>query len=512
MLTARQIILVLGDQLSPSMTSLQAGDPSKDVVLIAEVQEEARYVRHHKKKIAFLFAAMRHFAEELRALGWRVVYRTLNETGTSGSLVSEVSRLAHETHPERVILTEPSEWRLRNDMQTWSEILSRPVILLQDHRFICSIDAFGRWARGRKRLRMEYFYREMRQKTGLLMSGDKPEGGKWNYDRDNRKRAPSDLLFPGPYRVEPDAVTRDVIELVEDRFPDHFGDVAPFWFAVTRGGAEAALAHFISDALPQFGTYQDAMLRGERFLFHSVLSPYINCGLLDPLHVCRQVEAAYRRGRVPINAAEGFIRQIIGWREYVRGIYWLNMPDYRSGNHFGHNRTLPSFYWTGVTKMECLRAAITQTKEDAYAHHIQRLMVTGNFALLAGVSPQAVHEWYLAVYADAYEWVELPNTLGMSQFSDGGILASKPYVASGAYINRMSDYCSGCRYDVRSRTGDEACPFNVLYWDFLARHRGKLARNPRMAQMYRTMDRFSAEEVNRVRARAAELLSVVDEL
>ena len=510
--TARQIILVLGDQLSPSMTSLRAGDPSKDVVLIAEVQEEARYVRHHKKKIAFLFAAMRHFAEELRALGWRVVYRTLNETGTSGSLVSEVSRLADETHPERIILTEPSEWRLRNDMQTWSEILGRPVILLPDHRFICSIDTFGRWARGRKRLRMEYFYREMRRKTGLLMSGDKPEGGKWNYDRDNRKRAPSDLLFPGPYRVEPDAVTRDVIELVEDRFPDHFGDVEPLWFAVTREGAEAALARFVSDALPQFGTYQDAMLRGERFLFHSVLSPYINCGLLDPLHVCRQVEAAYRRGRVPINAAEGFIRQIIGWREYVRGVYWLNMPDYRSGNHFGHTRALPSFYWTGVTKMECLRAAINQTKEDAYAHHIQRLMVTGNFALLAGVSPQAVHEWYLTVYADAYEWVELPNTLGMSQFSDGGILASKPYVASGAYINRMSDYCSGCRYDVRSRIGDEACPFNVLYWDFLARHRGKLARNPRMAQMYRTMDRFSAEEVNRVRARAAELLSVVNDL
>ena len=244
----------------------------------------------------------------------------------------------------------------------------------------------------------------------------------------------------------------------------------------------------------------------------ALLSPYINCGLLDPLHLCRQVEAAYRRGRVPINAAEGFIRQIIGWREYVRGVYWLNMPDYRSGNHFGHTRALPSFYWTGVTKMECLRAAINQTKEDAYAHHIQRLMVTGNFALLAGVSPQAVHEWYLTVYADAYEWVELPNTLGMSQFSDGGSLGSKPYVASGAYISRMSDYCSSCRYDVRSRTGDEACPFNVLYWDFLARHHGKLARNPRMAQMYRTMDRFSAEEVNRVRARAAELLSVVDEL
>ena len=503
---------MLGDQLSPSLASLRAGDPSQDIVLIAEVQEEATYVRHHKKKIAFLFAAMRHFADELRARGWRIVYRTLNETGTSGSLLSEVSRLAHETRPERIVLTEPGEWRLRDEMQTWSKVLGLPVSILQDDRFICSADAFSQWAGGRKQLRMEHFYREMRRKTGLLMNGNEPEGGKWNYDRDNRKRASPDLLFPRPYRVKPDAVTQEAIAVVEGRFADHFGDIEPFWFAVTRKDAEAALARFVSDALPQFGSYQDAMLRGERFLFHSALSPYINCGLLDPLDVCRKVEAAYRRGRVPINAAEGFIRQIIGWREFVRGLYWLNMPAYRSCNYFGHGRPLPAYYWTGVTEMECMRAAITQTKEDAYAHHIQRLMVTGNFALLVGVSPRAVHEWYLTVYADAYEWVELPNTLGMSQFSDGGVLASKPYVASGAYINRMSDYCRSCRYDVKQRTGADACPFNVLYWDFLARHRSKLAKNPRMSQMYRTIDRFSSEEINGIRARAVELLSVIDKL
>ena len=476
------------------------------------MQEEATYVRHHKKKIAFLFAAMRHFAEELRAIGWRVVYRTLSETGPSGSLASEVGRLARDVRPERVILTEPGEWRLHDEMQSWPKVLGIPVAILEDDRFICSIEAFAGWARGRKQLRMEHFYRQMRRRTGLLMNADAPEGGKWNYDQDNRKRAQPDIHMPRPYRVEPDAITAEVIVLVEERFCDHFGDLKPFWFAVTRQDAEAAREHFISHALPSFGTFQDAMLEGEPFLYHSVLSLYINCGLLDPLDLCRRVEAAYRNGRVPVNAAEGFIRQIIGWREFVRGIYWLRMPAYRSGNYFGHSRALPSFYWTGQTRMACLRAAIAQTKEHAYAHHIQRLMVTGNFALLAGIAPEDVHEWYLTVYADAYEWVELPNTLGMSQFADGGLLASKPYIASAAYIKRMSNYCTNCRYDPRARTDDGACPFNALYWDFLARHRAKLARNPRMAQMYRTMDGFASSEMKPIRVRASEILSSIETL
>jgi deoxyribodipyrimidine photolyase-related protein len=352
----------------------------------------------------------------------------------------------------------------------------------------------------------------MRRRTGLLMDGDEPAGGRWNFDAENRKRAERDLLMPTPLRVTPDAITRDVLDLVGSRFSGNFGTLEPFWFAVTRHDAEAALDRFIADALPRFGDFQDAMLEGERFLYHSVLSTYINIGLLDPLDVCMKAETAWRNGAVPLNSAEGFIRQILGWREYVRGIYWLRMPEYVSLNTLGHTRPLPAFYWTGDTQMACLRSAIGQTRDEAYAHHIQRLMLTGNFALLAGIDPAAVHEWYLGVYADAYEWVEVPNTIGMSQFADGGLLASKPYASSGAYISRMSDHCRGCRYDVKQRTGDKACPFNALYWDFLARHRTRFEGNPRMAQMYRTMDRMGEAALAEARARAQRLLATIDTL
>ena len=507
---ARNIILVLGDQLTPALSSLAAGDRTLDIVLMTEVEGEATYVRHHKKKIAFVFSAMRHFAEELRQLGWRVLYRAIEDTGGTGSLGEEIVRAAAILKPERVVVTEPGEWRLRAEMAGWPERLGVPVEMLDDCRFICSRGDFEAWARGRKQLRMEYFYREMRRKTGLLMNGDEPEGGQWNFDHDNRKPAKADLFMPQPHRRVPDAITSSVLAAVDQRYGNHFGDLAPFWFAVTRADAEAALEHFIEAALPRFGDFQDAMLEGERFLYHSVLSVYMNCGLLDPLAVCRRVEEAFRRGTVPLNAAEGFIRQIIGWREYVRGIYWLRMPDYVDENFFGHGRPVPDFYWTGKTDMACLRAAITQTKEEAYAHHIQRLMVTGNFALLTGVSPRALHAWYLTVYADAYEWVELPNTLGMSQFADGGLLASKPYVASGAYINRMSNHCKTCRYDVRKPYGETGCPFNALYWDFLSRHRGKLAANPRMGQMYATWDRMSEDRRTSTLASAAATLARLD--
>jgi deoxyribodipyrimidine photolyase-related protein len=490
----RNLILVLGDQLSPNVSSLAAGDPAQDVVLMVEVQEEATYVRHHKKKIAFLFSAMRHFAVELRGAGWHVDYRTLEQTGTTSGFTSEIAHAIERHRPARIVVTAPGEWRVLAAMKGWSTRFGLPVDILDDDRFICSVTEFADWASGRKQLRMEYFYRDMRRKTGLLMNGGAPEGGQWNFDHDNRKAAVGDLFMPQPLRVDPDETTRAVLDLVERRFADHFGDLTPFWFAVTRADAERAREHFADRALARFGDYQDAMLDGEPFLYHSLLSAYINAGLLDPLAVCRRVEAAYRNGRVPLNAAEGYIRQIIGWREYVRGIYWLKMPDYVEQNYFAHTRPVPEFYWTAETRMACVRAAISQTKSEAYAHHIQRLMVTGNFALLAGVSPQALHEWYLMVYADAYEWVELPNTLGMSQFGDGGLLASKPYVASGAYINRMSNYCKNCSYDVKQSTGPKACPMNALYWSFLDRHRAKLAGNPRMAQMYRTWDKMAEDK------------------
>ena len=507
MASVRNLILVLGDQLSPSISSLVAGDPKRDRVLLAELHDEATYVRHHKKKIAFLFSAMRHFAKELRALGWVVDYVTLDDPAHQGSFSAQVAHAVAEHRPERIIVTEAGEWRVRQMLEQWPTKLSMPVDILPDERFLCSREDFKAWTEGRKQLRMEYFYREMRRRTGLLMDGDQPAGGKWNLDAQNRKAADADLFMPQPRACAPDTVTQAVLALVEARFADHFGDLEPFWFAVTRADAEAAFREFIDRALPHFGDFQDAMLQGESFLYHAVIAQYLNCGLLDPLRICTEVEAAYRAGKAPLNAAEGFIRQVIGWREYVRGIYWLEMPGYERSNFFGHTRPLPAFYWTADTDMACVKAAVTQTREQAYAHHIQRLMVTGNFAMLAGIDPHEVHEWYLAVYADAYEWVELPNTVGMSQFADGGLLASKPYAASGAYINRMSNYCGSCRYDVKQRTGAAACPFNALYWDFIARHRDRIGNNPRMAQMVRTYDKFPADERQRITDSAAQFLA-----
>lgn len=494
------VILVLGDQLSLTLSSLVAGDRDRDVVLMAEVMAEATYVGQHKKKIALIFSAMRHFAEALRAEGWTVDYIALDDDDNTGDLGGEVRRARKRHGAGEVIATEAGEHRLRAEMAGWD------ARVLPDDRFIATQDEFNAWADGRKQLRMEYFYRDMRRKTGLLMEGDDPAGGKWNYDAENRKPAKADLFMPKPPRFEPDEITQHVLKLVEDRFADNFGDLTPFWFGVTADHAEHALDAFVEHALPQFGDYQDAMLEGEPFLYHSLISMYLNIGLLDPFAICRRVEAAYHAGDAPLNAVEGYIRQIIGWREYVRGIYFLKGPDYVASNFFGNSRKLPEFYWTGDTDMACLSAAISQTKEEAYAHHIQRLMVTGNFAMLAGVDPHEVHEWYLAVYADAFEWVEAPNTVGMSQFADGGVLGSKPYASSGAYIDRMSDYCGGCRFDVKKKTGNGACPFNPLYWDFLVRNRDKLGNNPRIGRAYATWDRMAEDKQAAYLSSAAAVL------
>ena len=476
---------------------------------MAEVANEASYVPHHKKKLAFVFSAMRHFAEELQASGWRVRYVKLDDPANTGSIAGELDRALSTLSYDRVLMTEAGEHRLKAALQSWASHQNVPTEILDDTRFIATHAEFAHWARGRKQLRMEYFYREMRRKTGLLMNGDEPEGGKWNFDSENRKPAKGDLFMPAPLQVTPDATTQEVLAFVEERFPKNFGTLEPFWFAVTRKDAEQALDHFVEHALPGFGDYQDAMLEGERFLYHSVLAQYLNAGLLDPLEMCRRVERAYFEGHAPLNAVEGYIRQIIGWREYVRGIYWLKMPGYTEENFFDADRPLPAFYWTGETDMACMAAAIGQTRDEAYAHHIQRLMVTGNFALLAGINPHEVHEWYLAVYADAYEWVEAPNVIGMSQFADGGLLGSKPYAASGNYINKMSDHCSGCRYDVKQKTGADACPFNALYWDFLLRNQSKLRGNPRLGQVYRTWHKMSAEKQCAYRESAKRYLATL---
>lgn len=504
---AKAITLILGDQLTPNIASLRASDRTDTVILMAEVSTEASYVGHHKKKLAFIFSAMRHFADELRHARWTVDYVKLDDPANTGALGSEVMRAMARHGSSQIRVTEPGEWRVLLEIQGWTP---SPEIL-PDDRFICSHAEFREWAAGRKTLRMEYFYRMMRRKTGLLIVGDQPEGGQWNFDHDNRKPARADLFMPQPLRFPPDATTSAVMRLVAERFEANFGDLESFWLPVTRADANRAAQAFIQKALPSFGDYQDAMLSGHKFLFHSVLSPLLNVGLLDPLTLCQMAKAAYRRGDVPINAVEGFIRQIIGWREYIRGIYWREGPDYVRRNALNAKRPLPELYWTGHTRMACMAAAIGQTKEEAYAHHIQRLMVTGNFALLAGVDPHALHEWYLAVYADAFEWVEAPNTIGMSQFADGGVLGSKPYAASGAYIDRMSDHCQSCHYAVKQKTGPRACPLNALYWDFLARHRQLFEGNPRMTPMYRTWHRMPAERQSALRVQAAGFLRHLDQ-
>ncbi len=501
-----RLVLVLGDQLSHSVSALREADKTSDIVVMAEVMDEARYVPHHPKKIALILSAMRHFAEELRADGWQVAYTRLDDPEAARSIVGELVRRADEYGTTEVIATQPGEWRLIEALAD----APLTVTQLSDDRFVCSLEEFTRWAEGRKELRMEYFYREMRRKTGLLMDGDKPEGGKWNFDHENRKPARADMPRSKPMQFRPDAVTLQVLDLVEARFGENFGALRPFWFGVTAKEARGALDHFARYLLVGFGDYQDAMLDGDPFLHHSVISMYLNIGLLDPMDICDRMIEEWQAGLVPINATEGYIRQIIGWREYMRGIYFREGPVYTQRNALRHFRALPAAYWGAETKMNCVAKAVDQTKNEAYAHHIQRLMVTGNFAALAGVDPAQVHEWYLAVYADAFEWVEAPNVIGMSQFADGGIIASKPYISSGNYISKMSDYCKACAYSVARKTGEGACPFNLLYWDFLHRHRGRLSRNPRMGPVYRTWDRMDGDHRNQVLEGARRVLSDLD--
>jgi len=498
--------LVLADQLSDSLSALndvQAGD----TILLCEVMEEATYVRHHPKKIAFLFAAMRHFADELKGKGFQVRYVTLQDPANTGSLTTEVARAAKDLGLRQVIVTEPGEYRVRQMMQSWQAGFDLSVEIRTDDRFLCAIDRFARWANGKKQLRMEYFYREMRKAYHILIEADgAPTGGQWNYDKENRKPPAKGMVSPPRISHKKSAILTEVLALVGNRFSGHFGTLEPFHFAVTRAQALVELDDFIARILPHFGDYQDAMIKGEAFLNHSLLSSYLNAGLLLPLEICRKAEAAYRSNQVPLNAAEGFIRQILGWREYVRGIYWLNMPAYADLNFFDTKRPLPDFYWGGKTDMACIKEAVDHTREHAYSHHIQRLMVTGNFALIAGLDVKQVQDWYLAVYSDAYEWVEMPNTLGMALFGDGGLLGSKPYAASGKYIDKMSNYCAGCRYDPQEMLGEKACPFNALYWDFFARNRDKLEANQRLPFVYSTWDKFAPERQNGIKDQAASVL------
>lgn len=497
----------MGDQLSQDISALKDLDRANDVVLMVEVHEEATYLRHHKQKIVLVLSAMRHFAQMLRQDGIQADYVKMDEPGNTGSFTGEIRRALNNYQVNRIVLTEPGEWRVWEMMQSWQQTFDVPVEILADDRFICSRAEFTKWSKERRSLRLEYFYRHMRRKTGLLMNGSEPEGGRWNYDYQNRQSLPRNFPVPQSLRFTPDATTRTVIELVRQRYSDHFGDLKPFGWAVTREDAQVALQHFIIHSLPWFGIYQDAMKSGEDFLFHSTLSPYLNLGLLGARQVCEAVLNAYIEGLAPLQAVEGLIRQILGWREFVRGVYWSQMPAYQKTNYFNTDRPLPDFYWTAETKMNCLRQTIEATIHNAYAHHIQRLMITGNFALLTGLSPAEVEAWYLSVYADAFEWVELPNTHGMALHADGGLVGSKPYAASGAYINRMSDYCKGCAYDPKIKLGEDACPFNYLYWHFLIVNKKLLKFNRRMVMPYRTLANMTPESRKQITQQAQEFLS-----
>lgn len=501
-----RLIVVLGDQLNRDSAALQALNPQRDVVWMAEAREEATHVWSHKARIALFLAAMRHFRDQLRKRGLTVEYHALDEdreTSLASLLAQDLGRLRAGS----VRMVQAGDHRVQTALERAVARAGAALARVPDRHFLCSLEDFDAWAEGRKQLRLEHFYRHLRQRTGVLMDGDAPVGGRWNFDADNRGRfgrqGPASLRAPKSFR--PDAITRDVLGLVERRFAQHPGSLDAFDWPVTRRQALLALGDFIEHRLPMFGRYQDAMWDSEPWLYHSRLSAALNLKLLAPAEVIAAAEQALTDGHAPVNAVEGFIRQILGWREFVRGLYWRDMPEYAGRNELNAQLPLPDFYWTADTDMACLRSVVGQTLQYGYAHHIQRLMVTGLFALLLGVEPKRVHEWYLAVYVDAVEWVELPNTIGMSQYADGGVMASKPYVASGRYISRMSNYCGTCRYDPAQATGDTACPFTTLYWDFLMRHRDRFANHPRTGYQWRNLTRLSTPQRRAIRQQATRL-------
>jgi deoxyribodipyrimidine photolyase-related protein len=502
------LVVVLGDQLDRQSSAFDGFDPSRDVVWMAEVAEESTHVWSAKQRIALFLAAMRHFAETLRADGLRVDYTRLDDGSLDLSLADALRRAIQRLRPSRLVMCAPGDWRVYQSLRALAEQTATPLEVRDDRHFYGSVREFAAYARGRRSLRLEYFYRDQRRRHGVLMNGDEPLGDRWNFDADNRDafgpEGPRNV--PPALRFEPDAITREVIALVDTRFADHPGRLDSFGWPVTRAQALQALAHFVEHRLADFGRYQDAMWPGEPWLYHSMLSSSLNLKLLNPREVVQAAEAAHHAGRAPLRSVEGFVRQIVGWREYVRGIYWTQMPGYLASNALDAQEPLPAWYWSGDTDMACLHDAIAQTLEHGYAHHIQRLMVTGLYALLLGVQPQQVHAWYLAVYVDAVEWVEVPNTLGMSQFADGGLMASKPYAATGRYIERMgAAHCKGCRYDPAQRDGDRACPFTTLYWDFLMRHESRLARNPRTSLQVKNLARLSDAQKEAVAQRAAAI-------
>ncbi|WP_157265584.1 cryptochrome/photolyase family protein [Azohydromonas aeria] len=500
----RNLVLVLGDQLDLDAAAFDGFDAAQDTVWMAEVAEESTHVWSSKPRTVMFLAAMRHFTLALREAGRPLHYTRLDAVDNRGSLAAQLGTDIARLRPRRLVMTAPGDWRVLQALRGVARAHGLPLDVREDRHFFCTVREFAAFARGCRPLRMESFYRAQRRRHGVLMRGDEPEGGRWNFDDCNREAfgACDPGALPRGPAFEPDAVTHEVIALVNQRLAAHPGRLDAFAWPVTRAQALEALQRFVTQRLPLFGRFQDAMWPGDPWLYHAQLSAALNLKLLDPREVVAAAVAAYRDGAAPLASVEGFVRQVLGWREYVRGVYWTRMPGLAEANALQAQEDLPAWYWSGDTDMACLRDALAQTLNHGYAHHIQRLMLTGAFALMLGVQPRQVHAWYLAVYVDAVEWVELPNTLGMSQYADGGLMGSKPYVATGRYIQRMSPYCRGCGYDPAQRTGERACPFTTLYWDFLMRHEPMLAANPRMAPQLRHLQRLDPAQRQAVRERA----------
>lgn len=504
--------LILGDQLNPQHSWFD-GRRDDVIYVLMEVRQETDYVRHHAQKILAVFAAMRAFSAHLQAAGHRVHYIAIDDEANRQTLPANLDALLSRYRAKAFEYQAPDEWRLDAQLAHYAGQLAVEARMVDSEHFYTARDEVGRLFARRRQWRMEHFYRHMRVRHRVLVDADDaPVGGRWNYDSDNRKSWPGVPPEPDDTRTRHDhsALWQSIVAAGVKSFGSPEAGRLPW--PLDRSEALAQLDAFVAHALPHFGDFQDAMSHRASRLFHSLLSFALNTKMLGPREVVARTEAAWRDGQVPLAAAEGFIRQILGWREYVRGIYWAKMPDYARLDFFAHDRPLPSWFWNGRTRMRCLAHALAQSLEQAHAHHIQRLMVIGNFALLAGLDPQAVHRWYLGVYVDAFEWVELPNTLGMSQFADGGIMASKPYVSSAAYIDRMSDYCRGCHYDRKARVGERACPFNALYWDFFARRADKLSANPRLGMVYRQLAKMDGPARAALQAQAARLLGSLDTL
>lgn len=480
-----------------------------DLVVFIEPWEFLSSAKHHKKKVTLILSAMRSFAQELIDDNINVLYFKLHPVAEKNrSFTSNCLNKIKESYEfKQVEYVKPIDYHWRKELKGYLLSLNSQLVEHDNNLFLTQQKEFNKWASGRKELVMEYFYREVRKKYNILLEKNKPIGGKWNFDHENRAKAPKSLESIQPFKSVTSNTTKEVMQLVDLLFPHHFGETDNFHFACNKVQAQEALHYFITNHLPNFGQYQDIMMVDNPWLYHSHLSFYLNIGLLTPLECVDAAVKAYQQGCVPLNSTEGFIRQVIGWREYIKGIYHLKMPEYEQLNALNATRNLPSFFWDFKTKMKCLEQSVRQTFDLAYAHHIQRLMVIGNFALIAGLDPKEVNEWFLIVYADAYPWVHLPNVSGMSLFADGGILATKPYASSGSYINKMSNYCKHCYYNVKDKSGPQACPFNYLYWNFLIENREKFESNHRMRMIYSTLDKMSIEKKQQITIDSEAFLS-----